>query len=357
MKVHIVIGTRPQYVKLAALRDKLAQEFELTVIDTGQHYHRQLSLALLEDLKLPPPDINLKVGSGGHGEITGRILIGLEKLWIKRRPDLVVVAGDTNSCLGGALAAAKLGIPVAHVEAGLRSFEKYLPEEINRVLTDHISELLFITETSAKKNLLREGIRPDQIHFVGNIMIDTLFQHLVAAKKRRPWQRFMLAPGEYGIVTLHRPENVDAADKLTSLIGSIYQVAGSLPLIFPVHPRTKANLQKIASKWPEMKIIDPFGYLDFIGLLARAKLVLTDSGGIQEESSVLGIPCVTLRRRTERPVTVEKGTNILAGTTDRGIAGAVTQALGQPRSTRPIPRWDGRAADRIVKILVKWSKV
>ena len=356
MKVHIVIGTRPQYVKLAALRDKLAQEFDLTVIDTGQHYHRQLSLALLEDLKLPPPDINLKAGSGGHGEITGRILIGLEKLWIKNRPDLVVVVGDTNSCLGGALAAAKIGIPIAHVEAGLRSYEKNLPEEINRVVTDHLAELLFITEVSAKKNLLIEGIHDNQIYFVGNIMIDTLFQNLAVAIERRPWLRYKLTPGQYGIVTLHRPENVDEVEKLEKIISTLRAVTGKLPLIFPAHLRTKVNLDQIRTKWSEINIIEPLGYLDFIGLLSNAKLAITDSGGVQEESSVLGIPCVTLRDQTERPVTTKKGTNMLAGSDLKYITTAIIRALSLPHRSHNIAKWDGKAAERIVKALVKWSK-
>lgn len=356
MKVDVVIGTRPQYVKLAALDNLLRQKFAVTVIDTNQHYDDALSNQFLRDLKIPSPEINLRIGSGGHGEITGKILIGLEKIWLSNMPDLVIVVGDTNSCLGGALAAAKLGIPIAHVEAGLRSFEKTLPEEINRILTDHLSNLLFITEILARKNLILEGIPDENIYHVGNVMIDSLKRNLKIIKSRKIWKKYNLVPRKYGILTLHRPANVDSAEKLSNILQAVSVGVGSLPLIFPAHLRTKKNLDGLKYLPPEVRITEPLGYLDFIGLLNDSKIIITDSGGIQEESTVLGIPCVTLREVTERPITVEKGTNILAGTSSEKIKSAIQLAINKPVKPGRIPLWDGKAANRVVSALVAWEK-
>lgn len=356
MNIHIVIGTRPQYVKLAALYPILKQKFNVTVIDTGQHYDYQMSGVLLRDLKLPSADINLKVGSGGHGVITGMMLGRLEKVWLKKPPDLVIVFGDTNSCLAGALTAAKLGIPVAHIEAGLRSFEDNLPEEINRKIVDHLSSLLFTTEPVASINLIREGISQSKIFYVGNIMIDSLNRFLKIAKKRRVWKKYGLLPRNYSILTLHRPENVDDPNKLDYILKSVVEGAANLPIIFPVHLRTKKYLNGINLFKKEIKEIKPLGYLDFISLMCQSKIIITDSGGIQEESSALGIPCVTLRETTERPITVDKGTNVLAGTKRETIILLIEKAKKRKICPVKIPKWDGKASLRIISALSKWEK-
>lgn len=356
MKVHIVIGTRPQYVKLAALEGLLRERFSVTVIDTNQHYDEALSKFFLRDLNIRSPEINLRVGSGNHGAVSGKIIIELEKIWLKNRPDAVMVVGDTNSCLGGALAAAKLGISVVHVEAGLRSFEKNLPEEINRVITDHLADILFITEPAAKENLIREGIPDRRIFYAGNVMIDSLRKNLAIARERKIWEKYNLTSRKYGVVTLHRPGNVDSAKKLGEILQAISAGAGDLPLIFPMHLRTKRILKKLRHLPKGMRVTKPLGYLDFISLMTDSRLIITDSGGVQEESSVLGIPCVTLREVTERPITVDKGTNILAGTGRQTIIFAVRRAKQNKIRKVKIPGWDGKAALRIVSALEKWGK-
>lgn len=355
MKIHIVIGTRPQYVKLAALYSVLKQKFNVSVIDTGQHYDYQMSNVFLKDLKLPPTNINLKAGSGEHGAVTGMMLDRLEKVWLDDRPDLVMVVGDTNSCLAGALAAAKLGIPIAHVEAGLRSFEKDLPEEINRKIADHLSDLLFTTEPQANINLINEGISEKRIYYVGNVMIDSLRRNLKTAMHRKIWEKYDLKPRSYGVVTLHRPDNVDSAEKLNRVLDSISEGAGDMPLIFPAHLRTRKSLDKVRSIFKGIRITQPLGYLDFMSLLSSSRLVITDSGGIQEESSVLGIPCVTLREVTERPITVEKGTNVLAGSERKTIVLAVRKAKGGRICPMRIPKWDGKTSLRIASTLRQWQ--
>jgi UDP-N-acetylglucosamine 2-epimerase (non-hydrolysing) len=257
-----------------------------------------------------------------------------------------------NSTLACALVAAKLHIPVAHVESGLRSFDRSMPEEINRIVTDHLSSILFTTEPSGNDNLIKEGVFSGQIHFVGNTMIDSLKAHLDKALAGKSWERFNLEPGSYGLVTLHRPANVDDAQTLTEIGLALEEVSAELPLLFPVHPRTRGRLEQTLLDWNRIKMVEPFGYLDFLALMAKAKLVLTDSGGIQEETTILGVPCVTIRTNTERPITVESGTNRLAGVTKQGIVRAARDALSQ-KSSNAIPPalWDGQAASRIIDII------
>jgi UDP-N-acetylglucosamine 2-epimerase (non-hydrolysing) len=348
-----VVGARPNFIKMApvileARRRGLPQVF----VHTGQHYDSQMSAIFFEELGMPQPDVYLGVGSGSHAEQTARIMRAFEQACVRHEPDLVVVGGDVNSTLACALAAAKLHIPVAHVEAGLRSFDRTMPEEINRVLTDHLADLLFTTEASAHDNLQREGIADDRVHFVGNTMIDTLRTHLTAALARAPWQQFGLQPGAYGVVTFHRPSNVDVPEARRELADALEQIAGDLPLLFPVHPRTLAQSNGLWASIAGLRITEPLGYLDFLGLMARAKVVITDSGGIQEETTALGIPCVTVRPNTERPVTVAEGTNRLVPTAARAI---VEAAIAPPVHEGRIPDlWDGQAGQRVVNVIQEW---
>ena len=307
-----------------------------------------MSDIFFRELEIPAPKYNLAIGSGPHGRQTGRMLAAIEEVLLTEQPDWVLIYGDTNSTLAGALAAAKLHIPVAHIEAGLRSFDRSMPEELNRILTDHISDLLFTTEQSGNDNLLAEGIPVDRTHLVGNCMIDSLRAHLDAALAKRPWEVFGLSPGGYALATLHRPAAVDTTDSLEEFRQALREVGSSLPLLFPVHPRTRRRIEADQTDWRPVKMTDPLGYVEFLGLMAGASLVLTDSGGIQEETTALGVPCVTMRDNTERPVTVTMGTNRLGGTTRESILGAAFDALadGSPSGQQP-PLWDGSAAVRV----------
>jgi UDP-N-acetylglucosamine 2-epimerase (non-hydrolysing) len=322
------------------------------LVHTGQHYDPQLSAVFFDDLGMPQPDIHLGVGSGSHAAQTARIMVAFEKVCVEHMPRLVIVAGDVNSTLACALTAAKLHIPVAHVEAGLRSGDRSMPEEINRILTDHLAELLFITEKSGKENLEREGIAPEKMHFVGNSMIDSLQMHLPRALGQKPWLQYALRPGAYGLVTLHRPSNVDDSEIAAELAKALTQVGISLPLLFPAHPRTRANAPLLCEPRPGVRVVEPLGYLEFLGLMARAKIVITDSGGIQEETTALGVPCVTVRTSTERPVTLEVGTNRLVAPE----AGEIVAAVREPwdRATFIPKLWDGQAATRIIEVIVNW---
>jgi UDP-N-acetylglucosamine 2-epimerase (non-hydrolysing) len=314
-----------------------------------------MSTIFLEELGMPAPDVDLGVGSGSHAIQTARILAAFEAICIEHQPDLVVVGGDVNSTLAGALVAAKLLIPVAHVEAGLRSFDRTMPEEINRILTDHIATLLFTTEPSATKNLLREGITNESIHFVGNSMIDSLRLHLDKALAAEPWKSFGVTPGRYGVVTLHRPANVDDPQELSEIVSTLEQISEEIPLLFPVHPRTRGRLESCQTRRKALKFIEPLGYLEFIGLMANSRLVLTDSGGIQEETTALRVPCVTLRRNTERPITIEVGTNRLGGSKKEDIIAAVEIALCSKPQNCSVPYlWDGKASSRIVDVIERW---
>jgi len=329
------------------------------ICHTGQHYDEKMSKVFFEELKLPKPDYYLGAGSGSHAEQTGKIIIEFEKVLLTEKPDLVIVVGDVNSTIACSLTAVKLGIKVAHVEAGLRSFDRTMPEEINRILTDTISDFLFVTEQSGIDNLKREGIADEKVYFVGHVMIDSLARYLPLAEKSEILRQaqFNINHDEgYILVTMHRPSNVDYPKKLKELIAMLNRLAEKKKVIFPVHPRTKKNLDRFGlsgSISKNLLITDPIGYIDFIALTKNAELILTDSGGIQEESTWLGIQCVTLRTTTERPVTIETGTNYLAGDDFKKAESIALSILNGKRKEGKIPvLWDGQAAERIVKILV-----
>jgi len=353
--IAVVAGARPNFMKVApvlrALRERSG--FAPFLIHTGQHYDQAMSDSFFRDLGLPEPDINLGVGSGRHGEQTAEVLCKIEALFIDRRPAIVLVVGDVNSTLAAAIAASKLGIGIAHVEAGLRSFDRSMPEEINRVLTDAISDWCFTTEPVAKENLLREGVSQDRIHFVGNVMIDSLLANLERARATNACARLGLAPGQFAVLTLHRPANVDDPTTLSRLFGALEELHRDVPVVFPIHPRTRASIERLlGGAPPRLQIVDPLGYLDFLGLMADARLVLTDSGGIQEETTVLGIPCLTLRDNTERPITITQGTNRLVGRDPERIRAGVAEVLSQAPVAPRLPEgWDGKAAARIVDVL------
>jgi UDP-N-acetylglucosamine 2-epimerase (non-hydrolysing) len=357
VKVCFVVGARPNFMKAAPVLGALAAqapELELQLVHTGQHYDAAMSDVFVTELGLPQPDIFLDAQSGSHAEQTARVLIGVEKTLLERRPDLVVVVGDVNSTLAAALGAAKLEIPVAHVEAGLRSFDRRMPEEHNRRLTDHLSSVLLVHSQSGLDNLASEGIPAERVHLVGNTMIDTLFAHVDAARASEPWRTWGLEPRRYGLVTLHRPTLVDDPALLTETLEQLISLATDIPIVFPVHPRTAARL--VAMSWNDaldgsnVTITQPLGYDEFLGLEAEASFVLTDSGGVQEETSALGVRCFTLRENTERPVTVELGTNVLLGAQPERIA-EIPSLLEQPVPNQPIPLWDGHAGERAATVL------
>ncbi len=351
-----VAGARPNFMKIAPLRTELARRrdrFEAILVHTGQHYDQAMSESFFRDLGIPEPDVNLGVGSGSHGEQTAQVLMAIEKILLERRPDAVLVVGDVNSTLAATLAAVKLHIPVAHVEAGLRSFDRAMPEEINRILTDAVSGWLFTTEPSAETHLLREGVARERIHFVGNVMIDTLLAHRERARALDTLERLGLEAGRYAVLTLHRPSNVDSPDQLRRLFGVLSRLGDRMPVVFPVHPRTaNAIRNNLQGERLNLRMTEPLGYLEFLRLLMDARMVLTDSGGIQEETTALGVPCLTLRESTERPVTVTEGTNTIVGTDPTAIEAAIEKQLASPPPTGRRPAlWDGRAAARIVDVL------
>jgi UDP-N-acetylglucosamine 2-epimerase (non-hydrolysing) len=356
-----IVGARPNLPKIAPLIRAMQRhpEIEPLLVHTGQHYDENLSNIFFRQMGIPPPDINLGVGSGTHAEQTAEILRCIEPILLKQRPDLVLVVGDVNSTIAVSLAAVKMGIPVAHVEAGLRSFDRSMPEEINRVLTDALAEFLFATEEDAVDNLLREGRPRESIHLVGNVMIDSLLHFLPFAQQSPIGDELGLRNGKswqsFGVLTLHRPSNVDSTEKLAELLGSIDAIAQQVPIVFPVHPRTQQRLSQNGIKHhPQLRLIQPLGYLDFLCLLSKATLALTDSGGIQEETTALGVPCLTLRENTERPVTVTQGTNVVVGTNPFKIVTAAEQILrGNGKRGGMPPLWDGHAAERIVEVLVR----
>ena len=360
-KIFLVVGARPNFIKSAPLCKELARypaALEPVLIHTGQHYDRNLSELFFEQLKMPEPDIYLGVGSGTHADQTARIMVGLEKEMISQRPELVVVFGDVNSTLAAAVTAAKLCIKIAHVEAGLRSFDNSMPEEINRIVTDRLSEFLFVTEPSGVSNLSNEGVPPEKIHLVGNIMIDSLIAGLNAARASKILDELSLKPKSFALLTLHRPSNVDNKILLESLLEAMDQIGARLPVVFPCHPRTRENLTRFGLgngfNPHHLRITEPLGYLDFLKLQCEAKLVLTDSGGIQEETTYLGIPCLTLRQNTERPITVELGTNTLTGVEPKVIAAAATSVIEGNYKTGSIPDlWEGNTASRIVNVFLQ----
>lgn len=356
LRILAVAGARPNFMKIAPLMTEFARrsdQFEPILVHTGQHYDKAMSDSFFRDLGIPEPDVNLGVGSGSHAEQTAQVLVKIEKLLLEREPHALLVVGDVNSTIAATLAAVKLHIPVAHVESGLRSGDRKMPEEINRVLTDSVSDWLFTTEPSAEKNLLREGIPPERIHFVGNVMIDTLLAHRERALKLDTVERLGLKPKAYAVLTLHRPSNVDSADQLRRLFEVLGRLNDEIPVVFPVHPRTANAIEKnLGGEKPNLHLTDPLGYLDFLRLLTDAQMVLTDSGGIQEETTALGVPCLTLRDSTERPVTVTEGTNTIVGTDPNAIEKAIhTLRTAESTEGRRPALWDGNAAARIVDIL------
>jgi UDP-N-acetylglucosamine 2-epimerase (non-hydrolysing) len=357
MRVTAVVGARPNFMKAAALWAELEthDDIERRLVHTGQHYDPMMSDAFFADLKLPQPDVNLGVNAESPIAQTAEIMLALEPVLAADPPDVLVVVGDVNSTLASALVGNRLGIRLAHVEAGLRSWDRTMPEEINRILTDAIADDCFTTEPSANENLRREGVAPERIHYVGNVMIDTLFRFRALAGATGIVARLGLRPREYAVLTLHRPANVDGPDVLATTLGCLESVSREVPIIFPVHPRTRHRLQQwpaVAALAAGLRLVEPLPYLPFVQLMADAACVLTDSGGIQEETTALGVPCLTLRTTTERPVTVTHGTNRIVGTSPDAVRTAWAQIR---RGTWPAGRapelWDGKAAQRIVGIL------
>ena len=348
-----VVGARPNFVKIAPIMREIASRSSVRahLVHTGQHCSPEMSQTFFHDLEIPEPEINLDARGGSHATQTAEVMMRVESVLKANRPDVVLVLGDVNSTMATALVASKMGIPVAHVEAGLRSFDRRMPEEINRIVTDSVSDLLFTSEPVGQRNLAAEGIPKEKIFFVGNVMIDTLLRFRQKAQLSDVLKRLELCPGNYAVVTLHRPSNVDDPERVSALMEMIGQLATSIPVVFPVHPRTRANLPP--NEAPARLILtEPLGYLDFLRLLADASVVLTDSGGIQEETTILQIPCITLRENTERPITIEQGTNRLVGLNPNAALCAAREALqSSPMHSSPPPLWDGRASERIIDII------
>lgn len=361
MKIVSVVGTRPNFIKIAPLAREMLKHHEINqiLVHTGQHYDLEMSKFFFDDLGIPKPDINLGIGSASDATQTAKIMLGFEKVLLREKPDMVIVVGDVNSTLAASLAAAKCRVKVAHVESGLRSFDRNMPEELNRVITDHIADFLFTTEESGNKNLIAEGIDKNKIFFVGNVMIDSLLSHKEKSKQSKILSKLKLEKKDYAVLTLHRPSNVDNRESLEYVLGILEEIQKKIKIIFPVHPRTLKNLNnfnlmiKIKNQ-KNLIITEPLGYLDFLNLMSNSKFVLTDSGGIQEETTVLGVPCITMRGNTERPVTVEQGTNALVSTDKNKIVEASNKLLKGADFRAKIPQlWDGKAAKRIVDILIK----
>jgi len=364
-----VVGARPNFMKMAPILRAFAAHvppMPALLVHTGQHYDRDMSDRLFEDLRLPQPDINLEVGSGSHAVQTAEVMRRFEPVIDERGPSAVLVVGDVNSTLACTLVAVKKGVPVVHVEAGLRSYDRKMPEEINRVLTDQVADRLYTTERSAEANLLREGIAAERVCFVGNVMIDSLLDNKAQARAAAATLQqhgldpaLLQHPRGYGVVTLHRPSNVDDPATLTALLQVLAEVAAQLPLVFVLHPRTRANLERFGLAGlldaRRVAVLPPQGYLEMLGLMAPAALVLTDSGGLQEETTALGIPCLTMRENTERPITVEQGTNTMVGRDRDAILQGVSDILaGRGKRGRVPELWDGRAAERIADDLSRW---
>jgi len=369
MRLLSVVGARPNFMKIAPIVEELKKvpDVEHCLVHSGQHYDELLSGNFFADLGLPNPDVNLQVGSGSHAVQTAEIMKRIEPVLLEYKPQMVLVVGDVNSTIAAALTAAKLGIGVAHIEAGLRSFDPTMPEEINRKLTDAISSLLFVTEKSGVENLKHEGVPAERIFLVGNVMIDCLLRHRKLAAKSPILESLGMCrngsgSGPYGVLTLHRPSNVDDPKTLQAILTAVDILSANFPVFFPIHPRTRRNIQNfgLAQYLSDSKSgehagivpLDPLGYLDFLCLNDRARIVLTDSGGVQEETTVLGVPCLTLRENTERPTTVEHGTNQVVGVDpDRILAGAYAILEGPQRSPQRPPLWDGKTAPRIIAII------
>jgi len=365
LKVINVVGARPNFMKVAPIVAAMKQRphvFQPLVVHTGQHYDAAMSDSFFQDLDLPQPDTHLGVGSGSHAAQTAAVMERFEPAVLREKPDWVLVVGDVNSTIACALVCVKLGVKVAHVEAGLRSRDRSMPEEINRLLTDQIADLLFTPSPDADENLLAEGIPRERIRFVGNVMIDSLQKNLEKARDLRTREKLGLA-GDYALLTLHRPSNVDLRDSFERILAALEVIASKLPIVFPVHPRTRKTISELGlsarvNEIKDLRIVDPLGYLDFLNLSSSARLVLTDSGGIQEETTALGIPCLTLRENTERPITVEMGTNVIVGTDTVRIIAAATAALNgsAKKAARQPPLWDGRTSERILDALEEFDR-
>jgi len=363
--IHLIVGARPNFMKMAPLYRELSlssNRYEPQIIHTGQHYDEKMSKLFFNDLAMPEPSAYLNVGSGTQGKQTARIIERYEDLILSGdKPDLVIVAGDVNSTIACALVAKKLYIPVAHLEAGLRSYDDRMPEEINRVLTDRISDILLTPSLDANKNLEKEGINPEKIYFVGNIMIDSLVAHKDKAENSNIFHQLNMSPYEkYALVTLHRPSNVDEYEGLKMLLTSLEIIGGKIKIIFPMHPRTRKNIYELGlssflNTNSDILFTDPLGYLDFLKLEMNAKFILTDSGGIQEESTYFGVPCLTLRENTERPITITEGTNHLVDLNVESIVNSAREIIEGNVKKGKIPKyWDGKTANRIVKVLDEW---
>ncbi|MFQ5585204.1 MAG: non-hydrolyzing UDP-N-acetylglucosamine 2-epimerase [Thermodesulfobacteriota bacterium] len=368
VKIINIVGARPNFMKIAPITAEMNRHRDAIghlLVHTGQHYDEAMSKSFFEDLDIPRPDIDLEVGSASHAEQTARIMTKFEKVLISERPDLILVVGDVNSTLACSVTAAKLCIPVAHVEAGLRSFDRGMPEEINRVVTDALSDYLFTTCRDADENLKREGVPAEKIFFVGNVMIDTLLKHREKAAASTILQDTGLNGAPYALLTLHRPSNVDDRETLMDIVSALKTISQDIPILFPAHPRTRKQIQLFGldSEFHELHaplpakgihIMEPVGYIDFLYLMERASLLLTDSGGIQEETTILGVPCITMRENTERPVTITEGTNTLVGTDRSRIVDEALKCLnGRGKEGRVPELWDGRASERIVRTLIE----
>lgn len=353
-----VIGARPNYMKIAPVMDALGGDSRIrqVLVNTGQHYDNAMAGGFLAELALPTPDHNLGVGSATHAIQTAKVMMAFEEICLADRPDLVVVVGDVNSTMAASLVAAKLVIPIAHVEAGLRSRDKYMPEEVNRIVTDRLAELLLTPSRDADENLRAEGTPESRIHFVGNVMIDTLRRHLPIARLERIRDRVPVGDAPYAVMTLHRPSNVDHRETFCAILAALRQVSTRMPVVFPVHPRTRDRLREFGLEGELQGVVltEPLGYVDFLALTSHASLILTDSGGLQEESTALGIPCLTLRENTERPITVTHGTNRVVGTRTVDIVAGVERAFASPSAAQIPELWDGHAAQRIAVVLTRF---
>lgn len=351
ISISAVVGARPNFMKMAPLLEEIGRRPNLKarLIHTGQHYSPEMSATFFDELGMPAPDVNLEVGSGSHTAQTAAVMLRLEAEFLANRPDLILVVGDVNSTMAAALVGSKLGIRIAHVEAGLRSFDRTMPEEINRLVTDALSDFLFASEPSGIKNLLAEGAPRERLFLAGNVMIDTLLKFRGKAARTSVLERLGLRAGAYAVATLHRPSNVDDIAHLGRLVEMLREVARKLPVVFPVHPRTKQRLDDARVETDSLILSPPLGYLEFLRLTSEARLVLTDSGGIQEETTILNVPCLTLRENTERPITIEEGTNRLVGTDPDAALRAALETLESPRPAAAAPAlWDGAASGRIV---------
>jgi len=364
IKIICICGARPNFIKVAPLIHvfKKNGNFDTLVVHTGQHYDENMSMLFFDELNIPKPDVNLEVGSSSHAVQTAEIMKRFELVLLDFKPDFVLVVGDVNSTIACGLVAVKLGVELIHVEAGLRSFDRSMPEEINRLLTDSISDLLFCTEQSGVNNLIREGIPKEKIFLVGNVMIDTLLQNKTKAEKSNILNRLNLNSDGFVVLTLHRPSNVDNHVVLDGIVNALEVIQYDMPIIFPIHPRTRSNftsssLGEHIEKLPNVRLINPLGYLDFLKLMSSAKLVLTDSGGIQEETTILKVPCLTLRENTERPITTEIGSNQVVGTEPDKIIRAYKQVIDDDWQEPQIPPfWDGKAAERIAVIIASENR-